>query len=247
MAHAPRRGRSLRVTGHELERDRDVSVVLAVRNGARLVADAIESILAQTATPREIIVVDGASHDETRDIAARYPLVRVMAQRSTGIGGAWNEGIEASAGATIAFLSHDDIWLPEKLHAQLAHLAGAPHSPGCVTHVVHELLPGTECPPAFRAGLLGRPVPGWIMESLLVRRGVFDLVGRFDSQMRIGEDTDWFARARDKGVMLDVLSGCLVRKRVHGANITLTQSDAPGVLLDVLRRSIARKREGAEA
>lgn len=221
-------------------------MVLAVRNGARFVADAIESILAQSVMPHEIIVVDGSSQDATRDIAAQYPLVRVLPQRTTGIGAAWNEGIAASSGAIIAFLSHDDIWLPGKLARQLDHLASTPHCRGTVTHVVHELLPGTHCPPAFRADLLGRPVPGWIMETLAMRRSALAAVGPFDEQLGTAEDTDWFARARDLGVTVDVLPECLVRKRVHVSSNTLTQVEGPGVLLEVLRRSIVRKRAGAE-
>ena len=115
-----------------------------------------------------------------------------------------------------------------------------------VTMVQHFLDAGTQPPPGFRIDLLDRPVPGFIMEALLVRRGVFAQVGLFDRSFVVSEDTDWFARARDAGVPMAVIPEVLVRKRVHGANSSLNAPSINALLLRALRGSINRRRHAGE-
>lgn len=222
-----------------------VSLVLVVRNGARFIAQALGSVQAGRLRPAEIIVVDGDSGDDTVAIASAVPGVRVLPQTGTGIAGAYNQGIAAARFDLIAFLSHDDLWLPEKLALQYAHLAANPRVPGVLCHCEHFLEPGCDCPPGFRPELLGAPRPGWIMEALLARRSLFERIGGFDPGYRVGEDSDWFARVRDAGLELTVLPERLVKKRVHGGNATLTGTDTNAHLLRALRDSIARKRHQA--
>lgn len=81
-----------------------------------------------------------------------------------------------------------------------------------------------------------------VMETLLARREIFGRVGRFDPRFPVGEDTDWFARARDAGLGPVVLPEVLVRKRVHGGNASLSAARTNDLLLRALRHSIARKR-----
>ena len=96
-----------------------VSVVIPVYNAAPFVHRAIESALAQTHRPLEIIVVDDGSTDETAQIVRRYP-VTLLQQKNGGPGRARNAGVRLSRGEWIAFLDHDDAWHPEKTERQLA-------------------------------------------------------------------------------------------------------------------------------
>ena len=99
-----------------------ISVIVPVYNrGARVLAT-IESALAQTLSPLEIIVVDDGSTDETPQILARAyaenPRVVLLRQENAGVAAARNFGLQKARGDLIAFLDHDDLWGAEKLAAQ---------------------------------------------------------------------------------------------------------------------------------
>ncbi len=219
-----------------------VSVILIVRNGARFIAQALESVCASRLPPVEIIVVDGDSSDNTIAIAQSFPLVRVWRQTTQGIANAYNEGIQQAKGRYVAFISHDDLWMPGKLDLQITYLESHTETDAVLCQVEHFLEDGLDCPPGFRPELLGTARPGWIMEALVARPEVFQRVGGFNPAFAVSEDSDWFARAKDGGLKLAVLPEMLVRKRVYGGNATLTGPQTNPLLLKALRSSIQRKR-----
>ena len=220
-----------------------VSVILIVRNGVRFIAQALESVCQSSLRPLEIIVVDDNSSDETIAIAQTFPSVRVLQQATSGIANAYNEGIQEAKGESIAFISHDDLWLADKLEKQIVYLANHPETDAVLCHVEHFLEEGSECPPGFRPELLGASRPGWMMEALVAKPEIFTRVGGFDPAFAVSEDSAWFARAIDSGVKLAVLPEVLVRKRVYGGNATLAGTLTNPLLLRALRSSIQRKRK----
>ena len=97
-----------------------VSVILPVYNRAASVARAIDSVLAQTYEPLELIVVDDGSTDRTRDVVRQFaPGVTLVEQEHAGAYAARNRGIAHARGELIAFIDSDDAWLPEKLARQV--------------------------------------------------------------------------------------------------------------------------------
>jgi len=220
----------------------DVSVILIVKNGERFVGEALESIRSQTLAPREVLVIDGHSSDRTVEIARSYTGVVVVPQESTGVAHAYNEGIRLASCDLLAFISHDDRWMPTKLELQVESLVDRSDALVSLTDVLHVLDPDSSLPPGFRPELLDRPVPGYVMETMLARRVAFERVGYFDPDFAVSEDTDWFARALDAGIPMVRLPETLVYKRVHDANTSLGHSGINRLLLEALRRSIARKR-----
>lgn len=105
----------------------DVSVIIPTYNRAHLVVESIESALRQTAPPREIIVIDDGSTDDTsralRSFGDRIISVR---QENQGVGSARNRGMALARGRYIAFLDSDDIWPEFKLELQVAVMEGNP-------------------------------------------------------------------------------------------------------------------------
>ena len=219
-----------------------VSVILIVRNGERFIRDALDSVQAQTLRPVEVLVIDGHSGDGTAAIARSYPGVTVIPQSGLGIANAYNQGIAEARSDILAFISHDDRWMPDKLAVQIAALNAQPDALLAFTHVQHVLDKGAKPPRGFRTSLLEGPVPGFIMETLVARRAAFDAIGLFDPSFAVSEDTDWFARARDARVPTVMIPRTLVIKRVHDSNSSLNYAGGNDLLLKALRQSIARKR-----
>ena len=100
-----------------------VSVIMNVRNGASTLREALDSVLAQSFHDWELIVWDDRSTDESAQIIAEYkdPRIRYfLSQDETSLGKARGDAIRQAAGAWLAFLDQDDIWLPRKLEKQMA-------------------------------------------------------------------------------------------------------------------------------
>jgi hypothetical protein len=94
---------------------------MAVRNGTNFLRQAVDSVLAQTYRPIELVAVDDGSTDETAQVLEAYgPPVVVLRQAKLGVSAARNAGIRAARGEFVAFLDHDDWWMPEKVQRQVA-------------------------------------------------------------------------------------------------------------------------------
>jgi len=219
-----------------------VSVIVAVKNGEAFLAAALTSILAQDYRPLEIIVVDGHSKDSTAQIAQSFEFVRCFIQNQQGIADAYNQGIAAAAGDLIAFLSHDDVWLPSKLSSQVRLLVEQPEIQYTNTLMKYFLEPGHSIPRGFKTDLLQGAHTGRIMETLVARKSVFDIVGGFDGDMALAEDADWYARANDLKIPMAVIPAILLHKRIHNRNASADAATSNHELLKALKRSIARKK-----
>lgn len=97
-----------------------VSVIIPSYNRADYIDETIESVLAQTYSSIEIIVIDDGSTDNTREIVAKYePRVRYVWQENAERGAARNHGLRLAKGEFIAFLDSDDVWLPNKVQKDI--------------------------------------------------------------------------------------------------------------------------------
>jgi len=164
---------------------------------------AVDSVTRQTFTDNEIIVVDDCSGD---DIISRYqfpPSVQLI-RRETNSGSASaprNDGLRASRGRYLAFLDHDDIWLPEKLAAQVAVLEAQPEVgvTFCQCRDVDETLqPLVQRPPAVLAGdVMRQLLTSCVIRTpsqTLIRRTALEAAGGFDEAIHGGEDWDLWLR-----------------------------------------------------
>lgn len=219
-----------------------VSVIVAVKNGARFIEKAIESCFSQTYSPLEILVVDGGSTDETLEIVKKFNKVRIINQTGNGIGNAYNTGISCSRGEFIAFLSSDDYWMPDKISRQISVLENQtlPVMAFCLAQFFLE--DQNNIPAGFRSELLNEPRVAYIMETLCANRTVFERVGLFNEEMQSSEDVDWFARAKDMQIDSIVVAEVLLHKRIHDKNIHLNSKQNNHNLLTAVKNSFVRKR-----
>lgn len=227
-----------------------VSVLLPVHNGARLVAQAIESVLAQTWPARELIVVDDGSTDATADVIAAYEHhVRPLRQRNRGPAAARNAGLDAARGELIAWIDHDDLWPPDRLEVQVNYLVERPDVDVVLGLQEVRVESGVEPPDWFRAERLPAPgealpnrAPIYPPPTMMARRSAFALNGPFSTKMAISDDADWLLRAHDNGLRIEPLDHVVLIRRLHGANLTYdTPALARGAAL-ALKARIDRKR-----
>ena len=99
-----------------------ISAVIPAYNSAKTLGTAIESVLDQTVSVDQIIVVDDGSGDSTSDVARSYSAVHLIRQPNAGPGPARNRAVREATGDWIAFLDADDAWLPQKTERQIPFL-----------------------------------------------------------------------------------------------------------------------------
>jgi glycosyltransferase involved in cell wall biosynthesis len=154
-----------------------ISVVIPAYNAAPYVSRAIESALAQTVPPLEVIIVDDGSSDDTAEVVAAYqPRVRLLRQANGGPASARNHGVRESHGDWIALLDADDSWLPKKLERQLGFVENPEVA---IVHCMREDKLEPRLPDFITFDLLWEY--NYICNSsVIVRRSAFDEVGGFD-------------------------------------------------------------------
>ena len=184
----------------------EVSVIIPVFNSERTIRRAVESVIAQTISDFEIIVIDDGSTDHVVDLIAQWGIdgLRVIRHpQNCGAAAARNTGIAAARGRWIAFLNSDDTWKPEKLARQTTILKQAANLriTACATgynlyKYGRKLTINLKLSPDnFRREILfGCSIsPG---TTLMVDRRMFndDEIGKFDERLRRLEDWDWLLR-----------------------------------------------------
>jgi glycosyltransferase involved in cell wall biosynthesis len=105
-----------------------VSVIMPVYNVEQYVAETIRSVLAQTYSNFELLIVDDQSPDRSVEVCRQFqdPRIQIIHQKNRGLAGARNTGIRHAQGDYIALLDSDDLWLPEKLEKLVNHLERSP-------------------------------------------------------------------------------------------------------------------------
>ena len=197
-----------------------VSVIVPVRDGARHLGEALESVLAQTHPNSEIWVVDDGSRDESAAVAARFSDrgVRCVSQPPSGAAAARNRGVALATGDFLAFLDADDLWTPDKLACQCAALEADStldlvfgHAEQFISLELDETTRARLCCPEGSA-------PGFVAGAMLARRAVFTSAGPFETRWELGEFLAWFARVRELGRRERMLDRVVLRRRLHETN-----------------------------
>jgi len=223
-----------------------ISVVVPCYNYAQFIREAVDSALAQTVLPLEVIVVDDGSTDQTLEVMAAYasdPRVRYLRQENHGLSAARNAGIRAARGEFIALLDADDRWKPEKLSRQLIEFTE--ESVGlvyCGREVFDER--GTQNLDPADESKCGRALE-WLTtatlfcpSSVVIRRRCFAEQGGFDESLRKVEDRELWIRLA-KHWRFRCVPDCLVEWRLHGSALNMQTNGMEDAFRETLRRAFA--------
>jgi glycosyltransferase involved in cell wall biosynthesis len=204
-----------------------VSVVIPVYNGEMFLAEAIESVYAQTVLPGEVVVVDDGSTDGTPEIVRRFtdrPGFRAVRNPHRGEASTRNAGIEHAAGNYVALLDHDDTWRPEKLERQLAHFDPAWGMSFTAywrtSDATSELCCQDEwdTDPEAVINLLSRGCSVAGCSTALIRREALERAGPFEQSPSVGADWLMWLRIAAAGDLIGYLPLPLTEYRWHGNN-----------------------------
>jgi glycosyltransferase involved in cell wall biosynthesis len=217
-----------------------------VFNGERYVREALDSILAQTYRPLEIIVADDGSTDATAAIVALFgKQVHYLKQSNKGPAAARNLGMDAAKGEFIAFLDADDLWHREKLERQMARFRARPELDYCVTYCQNFWIPELKSEAEkYRNHRISQPMPGFVTGTLVARCRMFETVGFFNSELAHGDSTQWFLRAAEQQAVMELLPVALTYRRLHSENRSrLLASASREEFLQILKSSLDRRRQ----
>ena len=211
-----------------------ISVIIPTFNSSKFIKKAIDSVLNQTFTDFELIIVDDGSSDNTLDIISKYNDKRIKSikhKHNMGVSAARNSGIKISNGKYIAFLDHDDEWLPRKLEKQLEVIEKSPEQVGLVYTGYYQIEPNRVRISPFinianklEGDLYQELVRGnFIVPSLvLIKKEVFKSVGYFDEKLTGGgEDLDLWLRIAKK-YHFAFIKDPLVKKFFHNQNQSIS-------------------------
>lgn len=223
-----------------------ISIVIPAYHASNYLAQAIDSALAQTYPNAEIIVVNDGSRDggATERVALSYgDRIRYIYKENGGSSSALNAGIAHMTGEWFSWLSHDDLYVPEKLEKQVAYMNGLGldyHAlSGHIFFSAWDLIDasGKTIQRTTRRQARDRaermralPHNGYLIAeptvhtfhgcSCLIHRDVLKKVGGFDEQLRIINDVDLWYRLYAAGYAVDFIPESLVKGRIHGAQVS---------------------------
>lgn len=204
-----------------------VSVIIPAYNQGHYLAQAVRSVLAQTYSAWEAIVVDDGSTDNTAEVAASFSdaRVRYIYQENRGLSGARNTGIRHARGQYLTYLDSDDCFLPQKLALLVEELEQKPHLGFVAGQAVPVDERGDQIGETFDSGppqdpvqwLLGNPLH---VGSVLVRRSWQERVGFFDEGLRSYEDWDMWLRLARAGCQMGWVPRPVSLYRFHTGQMT---------------------------
>jgi len=223
-----------------------VSIVIPAYNASNYLAEAIESALAQTYENIEIIVVNDGSRDDgaTAEVAGRYEgKIRYLEKENGGSSSALNCGISNMTGEWFSWLSHDDLYYPNKLSEQIEYIRSLSIEPQeYADHIffsASDLIDGNgnmirraDADQARSMAEHMKKLSGnqyLVCEptrylfhgcSCLIHKDAFAKVGTFDESLRLLNDVDLWFRLYSEGFVVHYIPRSLVMGRVHAKQVS---------------------------
>jgi glycosyltransferase involved in cell wall biosynthesis len=186
-----------------------ISVITVCKNSEKLIEQAIKSVVDQTYSDIEYIIIDGASWDRTPEIVNtyRHRISHFISEPDDGIYAAMNKGISLASGDFIYFLNSDDYLIDNNVIQDIANFLSC--HPDC--DLVYGDLDARDLNHSYVYSIIP-PQPGELMEGMIwgwiyhqavfSRRSLFEKFGKFDETLRISADHDWLYKILESNVKL---------------------------------------------
>ena len=230
-----------------------VSVIVPAYNVESYLREAIESAVAQTVAPLEVVVVNDGSTDGTGAVldalAREHASVRAIHQENGGPAIARNTAIAAATGEFLTFLDSDDAMEPDRLEVQVGYLLAHPAVDIVINAVDRIPEDGAELDAAFvrHELIVAKHARGINLMVLTTRSSTFASLGGFDPSYRLSEDYHWLVRAHSNGRTIALVPRPVGRRRLHEANVSSAVDDVRHQMFRVLREHIRDQRAAPDA
>ena len=214
------------------------SVIIPAYNAEKTIEEAIDSVLAQTIKPSEIIVIDDGSNDQTVIKASKYhPMVQVISQVNQGCGGATNTGISHARTSLLSFLDADDVWLTHKMAVQLQTMQDDLSIDGVFSHIQN--FKDTDIKRS-----LSQPYALWVRSTMTIKAEAAKKIGAiiYPPGNR-GDMVDWIKRGQELGLNLKMMPHVLASRRIRPDSLSygFDHEKNKGYLF-AIKRALDRKR-----
>ena len=205
-----------------------LSVVMSAYNAAAYLSQTMDSVLSQSLTDFEFVIVDDGSRDKTPEILQHYAQldrrINVLSQPNRGTPTALNAGVAAAQASVIARMDADDLMLPHRLEKQLDYLQQHPEATvvSCLAHYINDknkiigknysdLLTVEDC----RRYISENRIIFCLHPGAMFRKQPFEEVGGYRQQLTYAQDIDLWNRLADRQYYTIVMPEILMQYRVH--------------------------------
>jgi glycosyltransferase involved in cell wall biosynthesis len=217
------------------------AMIMAVRNAAEFLEEALESVFAQSHPASELFVVDEFSTDKTVEIVRSFgPKIHLLSNSVGGMTGAYALALPLVKSDFITFLDGDDLWLPAKAEKQIRYLNEEIE----VDVVCSAALNFTKDDPRDADFSTSRKfAPSRLFTASTFRRQTFEKFGTPDASAgHFGWLYDWWSKAGDAGIKYALMDEVLLHRRIHGSNSWVqNRAIADKMVIEIARRNIKRR------
>lgn len=211
-----------------------ITAVIPAYNAAEFLPATIQSVVEQSFTNWELLVIDDGSTDNTANVVRQFctqdARIRLISQENSGVSAARNRGAQESTAELVAFLDADDRWLPTKLSAHVEHMTQ--HLESGVSFGRVELIEADGATTGKLTNNISQQLrpedffytnPTVTTSNMVIRRALFLAMGGFDQTMQYNEDVDLLLRIAMQGeASIDAIDRVLVQYRLHTSGLSST-------------------------
>jgi glycosyltransferase involved in cell wall biosynthesis len=200
---------------------KEIDIILPVYNCEKFIGEAIQSVLDQTFTDFNLIIINDGSTDSSEEIINKYkeidPRIISITQKNRGQIASLNTGLELSKSKYIAFIDADDLWKKTKLEKQYNLLSKTADVAVCFTLLREfDSLGNHDIKYADRKN----DMKGLSRICFLGAKSLFETYGKFDNEEKLAEFILWFGKLINDNVKYEVLNEVLAFRRIHANNMT---------------------------
>lgn len=231
------------------------TVIMPAHNEERYIAEAIESVLEQTWSDFELIILDDGSNDRTLEIAQNFALrdarVRVESHANMGIAPTLNKGLALSTSEWVVLMHADDVMMPNRLERQLAFVAQHPELAVASSWIKHinaegKIIAKGDTPLTTHESVqklyLSNQLVGISHPAAMLRKSAVQAVGGYREQFRVNEDIDLWNRLLEHGYKILVQPECLLKYRIHAGSASIARARFICRQLHWVKDSMLRRR-----